>query len=178
MGDKFKLCIVESEYNFLELENIIKKYCISQSDIGPMKQDFEKNKFGDLRYINYRKIILIKDYIFRLLIENMEKEEILIREFQIKNSHKSPKDSVMHFYFPENERKNKNRVSILNRFLYLSEIGIINTDQYFVHTNVVEFSETFDSENRALIKILLDERNCRVSWCKRFAFKKIDKFFV
>ena len=178
MGDSFKLYIIYSSYSLEQISELLKSHTSSGLDIGPLRKDFTRDNKNNVYHESNRRFILMKKNIYISLSKagfaNKNNEMFYITEYEIRGENKAPRDSVMHFYFPNTETNN---LSILSKMKFTDETGIINSEDYSVHDGIVEFSDKVPDYIRTIIKVAIDEKNCRVSWCKRFAYKNLSHDF-
>uniref|UniRef100_A0A6C0BC08 Uncharacterized protein n=1 Tax=viral metagenome TaxID=1070528 RepID=A0A6C0BC08_9ZZZZ len=177
MGDEFKLYIIYTSYGLEEISEILRPHIKSGFNIGPFRKDFTRDK-NNVYHESNRRFVLMKESIYLSLkesgYEDKENNDFSISEYEIRNENQAPRDSLMHFYFPSNPN---NKLSVQSKMKYIDETGMINPEDYFVHDGIVEFSNRVSDQTRTIIKIAIDERNCRVSWCKRFAFRNLKRVF-
>lgn len=182
MVEEFKLYVIISEYNMKQIPVFLKPYTSNGSQIGSIRKDFNRIKDGDeIIYVDSgKKYILLNTKVYDKLknagYSDVKNKSFYIFEYDIKPSDKSPKDSVPHFYFPH-DSKDINYIDIINKMEFIDETGIIQREDYHIHRGIVEFSPKVDEETRCIIKKAIDDVKCRVSWCKKFAFKNIDFFY-
>lgn len=178
MGDRFKLYIIYSELGLTEISNIIALHTSYPEEMGPMRKDYTRNvKTGKYQESNRRFIIITED-VFKRLTEsgynNEENDKFYIDDYEIRGNNKPPGDSVMHYYFPDNE---VNKPVIENRMKFIQKLGLFSEKDYSIHDGVVEFSNKVDDYTRIIVKIILDDFKCRVSWCRKCAFKNVKHSF-
>lgn len=178
MCDRFKLYIIYSNRKLKDILQLLINSTSSPSEIGPLRKDFIRNvKTGEYREID-RRYVILSDDVFNDLVKsgltNESNTEFFIEEFTLCNENKAPKDSLMHFYFPYS---NNNKKSISDKLIYIQSLGIFSSDDYFVHDGVVEFSSNVSKYTKIIIKIILDNIDCRVSWCRKGAFNNIKHKF-
>lgn len=174
MGDRFKLYIIVSIKSLKELYKIILEHASTGLDVGPIRDVFNRDReTGEYKKSN-RKFILTTDDVYnRLKIAgygNEENANLFISEYEIRSDNSAPKDSLMHYYFPNSEINEKD---ISNKLKFFKTMGIFIDDDYAINEGIVEFSNNVSNNTRILIKILIDTKECRVSWCKKRVFNKL-----
>lgn len=178
MSDKFKIYIIYSSLGLGEIEELLKSHASSGFQIGPLRKDFTRDNESKLYVETNRRFILMSELVYNSLLSdgygNSENKKFYITEYEIRSENKAPKDSVMQFHYPYTE---DNKLSILSKMKFIDETGFISSNDYHVHDGVVEFSANVPEYTRIAIKISIDEKNCRVSWCKKFAYRKIRCYF-
>lgn len=178
MERRFKIYIIYSDFS---LEDILAKflpYIHKKSELGSLRKDFTRDiKTGEYRS-NNRRFVLMSEELFERLsdagMSNEENEDFCICEFQIRNDNKSPKDSVMHYYFPYSV---DNKEKIIAKLKFFEDLEIINSSDYFIHDTIVEFSNRVSDYTKVIIKIIIDDKDCRVSWCRKRVFNRIKHVF-
>ena len=60
---------------------------------------------------------------------------------------------------------------------FIQKLGLFSEKDYSIHDGVVEFSNKVDDYTRIIVKIILDDFKCRVSWCRKCAFKNVKHSF-
>lgn len=178
MGDRFKLYIIYSELGLTEITKLIAVHTSYPEEMGPMRKDYTRNVKTGMYQESNRRFIIITENLFNKLKEagynNEDNETFYIDEYEIRNSNRSPGDSVMHYYYPDYEN---NKPAIKSRLEFIQKLGLFSENDYVVHDSVVEFSNKVNEYTRIIIKIILDDVKCRVSWCRKVAFKNIEHAF-
>lgn len=178
MCDKFKLYVIYSNRNLNDIMQLFMNSTKKPLEIGPLRKDFMRNiETGEYRETNIRYIILSDDVFEDLKtagLSDENNEEFFIEEFNILKEYEAPKDCIKHFYFPYS---NDNKDSIMNKLSDIQKLGFIQRSDYFVHNGVVEFSNSITYYHKIIIKIILDNVECRVSWCRMNVFNKIKRKF-
>lgn len=170
---KYKLYIIFSNKNLNYILEIILNNSPSQLEVGPLRRDYTRDaKTGKYKNSN-RRFIILSTNVFKELVKNgfgdENNEDFYIDEYEIRLENRSPLDSLMHFYYPENE---KNKTSLVNKLKFIENMGFLKSEDYCVHNCIVEFSNKVNDYIRIILKIILDDVNCRVSWCRKTKFKK------
>lgn len=177
MGDSFKLYIIKckNDIHIKEIQNLLEMNASSPNKLGPIKRDFIRDrKTRKYNRVN-RFITLLKDDLFNSLINNLVDKNITISEYEIRDENLPPQDSTNHCFFPYSER---NANQIFEKLTYISNMGIINSNDFFIHENgLIEFSNNVIDDIRTMIKIIIDTQECRVSWCRNKLFNRITLYF-
>lgn len=173
-SDKFKLYIIHTEKPLKEVLDIILSSTSSPSEIGPLRKDFLRHVKTGRYKENNRRFVILSDSVY----EDLQKaglsneSDFFIEKFEIRRENRSPKDCTPHLYFPPgNENK------IVNKITFLKELGMFDSDDYYIHETVIEFSNRISDYTRIIVKIIFDTVECRVSWCRKEAFNKIKHNF-
>lgn len=178
MGDRFKLYIIASSKSLEELYKILLNNAPSGLDIGPMREIFiRERETGEYRRSNRRFVLTTEDVYNMMKIAGYGDEDnklLFISEYEIRSDNRAPRDSIMHYYFPNFET---NRLGIIKKLEFLRNMGLFSADDYAIHNGVVEFSDKVDLNTRIIVKIIIDTKECRVSWCKKHSFNKINHAF-
>jgi len=178
MGDEFKLYIIHSKYSLEKISGIFKLHTSSGLNIGPIRKDYIRDNLTKEYYDNNTRFALINESIYDSLIESkyekMYGDNFIIKEYEIRPENNVPKDSVPNFYFPMGSDI---LLDVMSKMKFIDETGMISPNDYHVHDCIVEFSNNVTEKTRTLIKIAIDEKTCRMSWCKKFAYKKLFKYF-
>ena len=178
MGDRFKLYIIASVKSLDELYKIILEHAPSGLDVGPIREVFIRDReTGEYRRSNRRFVLTTEDVYNRLKVSGYGNEDnklFFISEYEIRPDNRAPRDSLMHYYFPNFET---NRLGVIKKLEFLRDMGFFTSDDYAIHNGIVEFSDKVDSNIRIIIKIIIDTKECRVSWCKKHVFSKINHAF-
>jgi hypothetical protein len=178
MGDRFKLYIITSSKCLDELYKIILEHAPSGLDVGPMREIFTREKETGIYKKSNRKFILTTEDVYNMMKEdgftNDHNKSLYINEYEIRSDNKAPRDSTMHYFFPNFE---SNRLSIIKKLEFIRNMGLFTSDDYAIHDGIVEFSDIVSLRIRIIVKILIDTKECRVSWCKKHAFNKINHAF-
>lgn len=178
MGDMFKLYIIYSNLGLIDILTKICSYASSPKEVGSIRKDYTRNSETGQYLKSNRRFIILHDNLFELLKKegyNTEGEkEFYIIKYEIRTSNKSPKDSVMHYYFPNHK---ENKLGIIGKMEYISNMGLFSKEDYYIHDGVIEFSPNVNEYIRIIVKIVLDEIDCRVSWCRNKVFKTVDCVF-
>lgn len=178
MDRRFKIYIIYSDIGLEDIFRKILPYIHERSELGPLRKDFTRDlKTGEYKNNNRRFVLMSEDLFKRLAdsgMSNEDDEEFYICEFQIRNDNKAPKDSVMHYYFPGGH---ENRESMITKMKFFEELNLFNSNDYVVHDTIIEFSNRVSDYIRVMVKIITDDKNCRVSWCRKKAFNRIKHSF-
>lgn len=173
MADNFKLCIIYSNKNLKELLEIILNNSSSHSEIGPLRRDYTRDSRSGKYKKSNRRFIIISMNVYRELIKNgfgdENNEEFYIDQYEIRAENKAPLDSLMHLYYPESE---DNKDTLTRKIKYIETLGFLKPEDYFIHDCIIEFSNKVNEYIRIIMKIILDDVDCRVSWCRKSKFKK------
>ena len=167
-SDKFKLYIIDSDKSLSDILNIIITNTSLPSEIGPLRKDFLRHFRTDRYKENNRRFIILSEFVY----QEVRNKDLIINIFEINRENKSPKDCTSNLYFPPG---NSNK--IVNKITFLKDLGMFDSDDYYVHSSVIEFSNRVSEYTRIIIKIILDTVECRVSWCRKEAFSKIKPQF-
>lgn len=174
-SDKFKLYIVYSDKCLNDILNLIIANTSSPSEIGPLRKDFLRHiKTGRYKE-NNRRFVILSDSVYQDLQKSGcsdENSDFYIERFEIRRENNSPKDCTSNLYFPPG-----NANKIVNKIIFLKDIGLFDSDDYHIHDTVIEFSNRVSEYTRIIVKIILDTVECRVSWCRKEAFRKIKNRF-
>lgn len=178
MGERFKLYIIASSKSLEELYKIILEHSPSGLDIGPLREVFiRERETGEYRRSNRRFVLTTEDVYNRMKASGYGDEDnkiLFMSEYEIRPDNRAPRDSIMHFYFPNFET---NRLGIMKKLEFLRDMGLFTVDDYAIHNGIVEFSNKVNPNIRIIVKIIIDTKECRVSWCKKHAFNKVNHAF-
>lgn len=173
MSDQFKLYIIYSNKGLNDILKLIFSNTLLHSQIGSLRKDYMRNTITGEYKDNNRRFIILTENVFNDLknagFANENGEDFFIDEFVITDENGPPKDSLIHYYYPGGE-ENKNMIE--ERLLFLSMIGLFNRSDYSVSNNIVELSYRIPKYIKIIVKIILDTKECRVSWCRKKAFYK------
>ena len=178
MGDKFKIYIIFTSKSLEDIYKIILDNSDNVLEIGPLRKDYTRDiRTG--KYLNSnRRFIILSENIYDKLVKNgygdENNNEFYIDNYQIRGENKAPLDSVMHYYYPKSD---ENKIKMTEKLKFFETMGFFKSEDYKVHDCIVEFSNRVNNYFRIIIKIILDDINCRVSWCRKKTFSKITHFF-
>lgn len=172
MGDMFKLYTIRSDKSLEDILKIISKF--SQTDkkeIGPIKRKFMRDvETGKYIKTNESYILMCESVFLKIKEDTLTGKnnfDMSISEYKIRNENKPPHNSVYHFYFPYSK---ENCVEMTKRLNYIETLGLLPKNSYEIYSDIVYFKKNIDVTILTMIKIILDDKDCRVSWCRKNIF--------
>lgn len=183
MNGNYNLFVINSRDSINKIFNFLKIHANSEKEIVCLRKHYLRDsvtkkykehsqRFAILDVKLYERLCLLK-------LDKTEKKIDIIPYVIPREDYSYKNSSVMHFYFPL-DNKNKNIDEMKKKLKFLSSTQIIYLDDWFVHEEgICEFSDKVSDETKITIKIMLDNPLIfRVSWCRINMFKTITRKFT